>query len=186
MTVNEYAAIWYVHPQVVRRYILEGRIPAAKIKNRWILPEGLEKPPSRRKYADEFTPEDIEARKTARRDYYRQYYQRLKDSGICTTCTTRWAEPGRTHCAACAEAARRKWRQKYPDGNGERCKRRREELKAKGLCINCGKAAAPDHVLCMGCMDKAAQARQARRVRDRVNREIEKRIREARGNADGH
>lgn len=182
LTPADYAALWYVGEQMVRKYIWDGKIPAEKVDGRWYLPPGLDKPPHNRRYQEDFTPKEIAERKAKKRQYQRDYAQRLKDQGICYLCKTRYAEPGRTRCAVCAEERRRKWRERYPEGNAERCRQRREELKAKGLCVNCRRPALPDRILCKTCAAKVAESQQVRKMRARIARENAREVREAKGN----
>lgn len=177
MTVNEYAALWYVVPQMVREYIWEGRIPAEKIDGHWVLPPGLEKPPDLRRA--KILPEVAEARLQQQRAWKNARYRRAKAEGKCVNCYKRYAEPGLAHCAACLAEKRRKWRAKHPDGEGARQRERRARLIAEGKCTWCTRPAVPGRRLCKACAAKAMQTAQARRVRDRMNREIEQRIREA-------
>lgn len=185
MTVNEYAALWYVVPQAVREYIWEGRIPAQKVNGHWVLPPGLEKPPHR--YANSTAPQSAEARLQHRRELDAARRRKAKADGKCINCFQRYAEPGRAHCAVCLAEKRRKWRAKHPNGESETQRKRRARLIAEGKCTWCaGRPAVPGRRLCKVCAEKAKQTAQARRVRERINREIEGRIREARGNADGY
>lgn len=188
MTVNEYAALWYVVPQMVREYIWQGRIPAEKIDGHWVLPPGLEKPPDLRRA--EIPAEVAEARRQRRRVWEAERYQATKAKGLCPNCRKRYAEPGHVYCAACMADTRRRWAAKHPNGDGPRQRERRARLIAEGKCTWCaGRPAVPGRRLCKACAAKALQGAQARRVRDKMNREIEQRIREAKGNGsagEGH
>ena len=181
LTPADYAAHWCICEQMVRQYIRQGRVPAEKKDGRWYLPPGLERPPHNRRYREDFTEAEIAERKAKKRQYQRDYVQRLKDQGICYLCKTRYVEPGRTRCAICAEHRRREWRAKHPDGDAERAHQRREELKAKGLCVNCRRPAVPGTVLCKTCAAKVSEAQQVRKMRARIARENAREVREAKG-----
>ena len=82
-----------------------------------------------------------------------KYREAIHARGLCIRCR-KPLEPERAHyleCAACMEITRR--------NNGAR----RQELIARGLCVDCGKnAARAGHQRCFACSLKAAE-RQAKR-----------------------
>lgn len=77
-----------------------------------------------------------------RREYRRARYRMLKEQGICTTCESRQAEPGRRLCQRCEEMHRRaheKHIAQNPDAGAERSRAMRERRWVAGLCVRCGK-----------------------------------------------
>ena len=62
-----------------------------------------------------------------------------------------------------------------PDGTKHRvnAKALREERKAKGLCIDCGKPADGIHIRCPSCQRKHRESNQVYEIRKRVKREAE-------------
>lgn len=174
LTPNEYAKIWHVVPQMVREYIWDGRVPAEKVGWRWMLPPGLEKPPTHRRYKEDFSKKEIAERRKRRKDYDARYYQKFVDAGICYSCKKRPAMLGFTRCEECIARRRRDYVQKYPDGRSEYHKERRRQLKEQGLCENCGKPATPGNVLCKRCKAKAAESQQVYHIRKRIERQNQK------------
>lgn len=89
----------------------------------------------------------------------RQWYA---DHGICYNCGQRDAEPNKKLCFECGEKNRMRVRKYYyshrekniADVNS--CKRKRKNrLKAKGLCVTCGKRQPLPGILeCFGCKNK--------------------------------
>ena len=139
-----------------------------------MLPPGLEKPPTHRRYKEDFSKKEIAERKKRRKNYDAQYYQQFVDAGICFSCKKRSAKLGFTRCEECIEKRRREYAKKFPDGNGEYHKERRERLKEKGLCVNCGKPATQGNVLCKRCKAKAAESQQVYHIRKRIERQSQK------------
>lgn len=172
LTPNDYAEIWHVVPQMVREYIRKGMIPAEKGDGGfWRLPPGLQKPPTKRRYKEDFTPREIEERRDKRRAYDKQYYQRYKDAGICYKCKKRMAEPGRTECAVCARRSLA-YNKSRAVANKDACKERYERLKAKGVCTNCGRRkAVKGNVLCKVCKGKMSESQSVWRIKRRIRRE---------------
>lgn len=62
--------------------------------------------------------------------------------GDCGTCCKRPSLPGRFRCAVCDQAHR--------DGNAADNRRRAQERRAEGLCVDCGRASLK-FVRCVGC-----------------------------------
>lgn len=94
----------------------------------------------------------------------RHSYYWLKQRGICVKCNSEYAEPGKIHCADCAEYFRIKSNE-YLHKPGEkqkiaaRGKARYERLKENGLCVQCGKKPAYSHnghtyIVCYECYIK--------------------------------
>lgn len=175
LTPNDYAEIWHVVPQMVREYIRDGRIPAEKVDGRWRIQPGLEKPPTHRRYRDEFTSEEIAERVQRRKEYDHGYYRRYIEAGKCFVCKTRYAAPGFTQCEVCREKARQK-RIKQGNANREACKSRYWRLRSEGRCVNCGAPAVDGQTLCKRCKAKAAESQKVYHIKKRIERQIENEI----------
>ena len=182
LTPNDYAELWHVTPGVVTRHCREGNITAKQIGRNWYIKPGQDMPHSKRVYVDEMTPKQIEARRRKQNKRNREQYEWYKAQGICPSCKTRYADPGHVNCEECnAKRRKRFWDNTTPKTNAERCKERREALKARGMCISCGKAKAVEgHVLCMICARKFAEGQQARKIKRRLQKEA------ANGNGTNH
>lgn len=113
-----------------------------------------------------------EEAKARKREYWRERYQWYRSHGICFRCYG-WAEPGSAYCKDCKNKERIRLKKKDPDGsiNRQRCKERRERLKAEGRCVNCGKKAVPGQVLCATCKGKHKESNQVCDIRDRIAKE---------------
>lgn len=86
----------------------------------------------------------------------RYYY--LKSRHICVYCGKEEAMINRTYCVTCADRRSERSAEKYSKLSQdqknkilEKAKERRHELKANGLCYNCGKPAMPDKGRCNEC-----------------------------------
>ena len=77
-------------------------------------------------------------------------YDSLKKDGKCVRCGISWAEPGQSYCRKCLN--RRKALKKRYTPNNEKRKAIRDERKAAGLCIECGKPRLDGHVYCQKCL----------------------------------
>ena len=87
-------------------------------------------------------------------------YDKLKQSGICTECRYRFAEPSSFLCSECIEKNRKRNRENYikKKQNPEFMKEERErkryryyQLKALGYCTKCGKHELKTNTLCKEC-----------------------------------
>ena len=106
----------------------------------------------------------------------RENYRWYKEHGICPKCKKEYAAPGRVFCEKCLKikaADAMKYGSEY---NAMKCKERRERLKAKGLCVSCGKPAVEGKVLCVNCARRNAEAQQVRKMKKRISRKKEKEI----------
>ena len=173
LTPNDYAEIWHVTPGVVARHCREGNIKARKEGHNWYIKPGQDMPHAKRVFVDEMTPEQLEDRRLAQNARCREQYACYRAHGICPKCKTRSASPGHVHCDECLAKKRKQlWRGITHQTNAERCRERREALKASGLCINCAKAKAVEgHVLCEKCAAKNAEAQQVRKIRKKLQKE---------------
>lgn len=175
LTPNDYAELWHVVPQMVRQYIRDGRVPAEKVDGKWRIQPGLEKPPTHRRYADDFTPEEVAERVKRRKEYDHSYYKRYVEAGKCFVCKTRYAQPGYTQCEICREKARRERKQRQ-DYNREMCRARYWRLRNDGRCANCGEVVDDGKTLCQRCKAKAAETQQVYHIKKRIDRQIKKEI----------
>lgn len=84
-----------------------------------------------------------------RSEYHRQRYLAAKASGLCTGCMTQQARPGRTVCAVCTKARKRRF--------GAR-KSRQAKWQVKriiaGLCSLCGTQPLHTKTMCVECAAK--------------------------------
>lgn len=172
LTPNDYAELWHVTPGVVTRHCREGNITAKQIGRNWYIKPGQDMPHSKRVFVDEMTPKQLEDRRKAQCKRNREQYEWYKAQGICPSCKTRYSSPGHVNCEQCnAKRRKRLWDNITPKTNAERCRERREALKARGLCINCAKRKAVDgHVLCPRCATRNAETQQAIKVRKRMQK----------------
>lgn len=101
----------------------------------------------------------------------RELYQWYKAHGICPKCKTEWAAPGRVFCLDCLKKKRAEIMKNGSDYNMQKCRERREKLKAQGLCVSCGKKAVEGRVLCQVCARRNNEAQQVRYIKKRLHRE---------------
>lgn len=87
-------------------------------------------------------------------------YDKLKQSGICTECRYRFAEPSSFLCSECIEKNRKRNKENYnkkkqnPKFMEQQRKRKRDrynKLKAAGYCVKCGKHELKTSTLCKEC-----------------------------------
>lgn len=86
----------------------------------------------------------IKAMKTTERQRQkaREQYRKRVAAGLCIHCPNQ-AEKGHVRCEICKEIT------------ADYCAGRRDILKLKGLCANCGKSAPVEgKVVCAGCVEK--------------------------------
>lgn len=100
------------------------------------------------------------------------YYAWYKSRGICPKCKVENAAPGKVFCAACLLRKKEEWQSYKGEYNSQRCRERRDRLKALGMCIKCGKRpAAENRVQCDICAQQIREERRAQRMRARIARE---------------
>ena len=175
LTPNDYAELWHVVPQMVRQYIHDGRVPAEKVDGKWHIQPGLEKPPTHRRYREDFTPEELAERAQRRKDYDKRYYKRYMDAGMCFKCKKRMAAPGYSECEVCREKARRELA-KRSDENREACRNRYWKLRSEGRCVRCRAPAIAGQTMCKSCKAKAAESQQVYHIKKRIDKEIQREI----------
>ena len=110
--------------------------------------------------------------KANQRKRSRESYAWYKSKGICPRCKTAWCDAGKVYCPDCAK--KNYDALKRLGSNSQRCKDRRERLKAQGLCVNCGNPAVKGRVLCSICARKNSEAQQVRKMKQRIEREAQK------------
>ncbi len=103
----------------------------------------------------------------------RELYLWYKERGICTKCKKRYAAPGHVTCEACLKK-HREYEKRYSERKAIKQKEVREQRKAQGLCVYCGRKAVKDRVLCVECARKGSEAQQVRKMRKRLAREAER------------
>lgn len=85
-------------------------------------------------------------------DYMKERYIFLKQSHRCVSCTKKDNRTlsGRVFCQTCSEKAK-----KYPSNikKSEQLKKKRDERKAAGLCVNCGAERDSKFKLCEKCRE---------------------------------
>ena len=109
----------------------------------------------------------------ARLDNYYWY----TSHGICPECAKRYAEPGRTLCETCKKRIAAQRERNDPGGVKRKAynAQRRAALKAKGLCIGCGKAKAVEgKTRCAKCEEKMKDSRRKWEILQRIEREAQK------------
>lgn len=81
------------------------------------------------------------------------------EHGICYTCGQRKAVKGRRRCPNCAEDSNNSVKAWYTVHSEEvkikmreRCRKRYQERKKRGVCVRCGKPANPGNVYCKQCL----------------------------------
>ena len=109
------------------------------------------------------------------RKYEKEMRQWYRDHGLCPRCKATITD-GHVYCPDCRKRAYEEYQARYtPEQRHENGVRRRERLKAQGLCVYCGRAkAVPERVLCERCAQKVSQAQQVRKMRKRLEREATK------------
>jgi len=108
--------------------------------------------------------------------YNRERREWYKARGICCQCGNEYAEIDRTLCAACAKAQHDKQEKSDPGRRKcyERALKRKEERYAAGLCTVCGKRPYREgHKNCEICAKKQRDMDLVRRVKRRLDRQIE-------------
>ena len=116
------------------------------------------------------SPEAIAKNKAYHRDL-RNWY---KAAGICFVCKTRYCEPGRTQCKQCTQRIKARAEKRDPGriARNAYCAARREALKARGICVDCGKREATEgRTRCGVCARKKSESQQAARIRKKHQRE---------------
>lgn len=100
-------------------------------------------------------------------------YEGLKLQGKCVKCAKRWAEPGKTMCKQCIAD----WHRSATLNNDtyqENKRKRRQELREAGLCIDCGQVVDGDnHTRCKRCRDMRMDSTRKYRIRKRLEKEAE-------------
>lgn len=106
-------------------------------------------------------------------------YEFFKQRGICPVCRAAALAPGRAACEDCLAAERRRnarrraalteeQRATYNARQRQNTAKMRARRKVAGLCLDCGKPAEPERVLCLGC-----KAKRKERVRRKEEAERE-------------
>ena len=87
-------------------------------------------------------------------------------------CGTAWAEAGQVLCKSCKKKRTESDKQKDPTGENkrERMRKLREERRALGLCIMCGRETDGVHAQCFICLKRGREREQVRRIRKRIER----------------
>lgn len=104
-------------------------------------------------------------------EYAKERRDMLRERGICTRCGIRYAEPFRSWCSKC--------QQKHKNdlaGNAkqiERARKRREERKAAGLCIDCGRP-SEGMSRCPRCNEMRRDSTRKYKIGKRIDAEIAK------------
>ena len=121
---------------------------------------------------------DPARQRAADRERFRKRAAARRAAGLCPRCGAAAPEPGRALCGGCAEKRNRAGRArdarlraegkprrdsvKAREYERERTRREREERRARGLCIRCGKLpAVPDRASCKPCLEKRREADRA-------------------------
>lgn len=107
------------------------------------------------------------------RQQNRDIYNWYKSRGICPKCKEKHGAPGHVYCEDCLTVKREEMQKYLGAYNAAKCKERRERLKAKGLCMRCGKPAVKDRVLCASCARKNSEAQQVRKMKKCLEREAQ-------------
>lgn len=95
----------------------------------------------------------------------RDEYLFFKEQGICTHCRKNKAESGKTLCLECL-IQNRTYKKKYnPDKQRLIDKKKREERKAMGLCVNCGRRPQYHGLLCSHCYTTVLKRKQKKKSR---------------------
>lgn len=102
-----------------------------------------------------------------------------KEHGICIDCGRVFSDPGRVRCHMCMKRQRASRLTSDPDGskNMTRKKELREERKAAGLCIDCGKPNDGVHARCATCLKKRRESQMILYIRKKIKAENERRTR---------
>lgn len=120
-----------------------------------------------------------ERQRAANRELYHAYTSR----GICPRCKTEWGAAGHVYCTACLKV-HREYNDRYDsEYKKQKCRERRERLKAQGLCVSCGKKAVEGRVLCAKCARRNSEAQQVRKMRKRLQKEE---LKNGNGDNTGH
>ena len=108
----------------------------------------------------EANKKSIQRRNIDLSDYYKKYYQKLKESGKCLDCKKN-VENGHVYCDACL-IKRRNLGKKYRRKN-DNCSIDRSERPSYGLCYTCGEPLDRDGRICQKCADKMIMNLQTKR-----------------------
>lgn len=115
-------------------------------------------------------------RKAWNREYNLERREWYKAHGICCQCGAAQAEIERTLCAACAKRQYDRQNKHDPGRRNsiEQNRQKRARFYAAGLCTNCGKRPhGPNRKTCDYCAKKQRDRDMDRRVRRRLDRQIE-------------
>ena len=76
-------------------------------------------------------------------------------------CRKNQAAPSRISCRQCAEASKEE---------NAKLRERKQEMKRKGICINCFKeSAAPNCIRCIACLQKDKESKRRRNVKKKAD-----------------
>lgn len=120
------------------------------------------------------------------RQQHKEEYLWYKSRGICPRCRTVFAEPGRVYCAGCYRKILHRKEALDPDGTrrNQYSADRRQALKQQGLCVDCGRAkAAEGRARCSVCQRKSNESNRMYRIRQRIDREVERALERTRNDA---
>ena len=109
-----------------------------------------------------------------------EYYYWYKDHGICPRCKKRLPEPGRVYCKICKKLAKAQHQRRDPGFKKQYdyAKKRRDRLKAEGLCTDCGREKAREgFTRCAACAAKRAERSKISKIRARIKKEAMNEIR---------
>ena len=108
---------------------------------------------------------ETEYRKKQKAQYKKENYWFFKSIGICVQCTKEKAFNGGVYCAECAWKRNEQKRargisDKERESARVRHKKRYDEHKEIGLCVNCNRKATPGYVYCADCRMVARRSNQ--------------------------
>ena len=119
---------------------------------------------------------DKETRRIKMQAYNRERRKWYKDHGICCQCGAAPARLDRTLCAECSKRQHEKTEKSDPGRRRdyENTVARKDRRYALGLCVVCGKRPyRPGHKSCEYCAQKQRDRDMTRRVKRRLDRQIE-------------
>lgn len=119
-------------------------------------------------------PDEAAQYNRERRAWYAEHY-------ICSNCGQREPVPGRKFCNVCI-AHYKALRLNTTDRDNARRKELREQRKAMGLCIQCGKVAVPGKTMCNRCRMQRNDSVRKYRIRGRIDKEVEALVKRSRIN----
>ena len=103
----------------------------------------------------------------------RDLYLYYSENGICVKCGQAFSLAGHVLCGDCSKKANMTQKKIDPDGSKKRARMKelREQRKANGICVTCGKNPVnPPHTSCRKCLEADKERQLLKRIRKKVRK----------------